>query len=686
MTAYAWAALITSALSLLFALFIYVKSPRRPAHVTLSLYSLAVAVWGFGHLMREMSAGPAEALFWSRFYHVAAIFIPILFLHFVYHFLGKIRRLPLLLAYYTGLLFLLLDLTPHLIQNVALRFGKSYYPVPGIFYPFYALFFFVLVAEGLYRLSQALTTSSGNRRNQIIYVFLASVIGFAGGATVFLPTFGINLYPFGMHFVSLYALLAGYAILKHRLMDIRLAVRRSIVYSVIIGSFMAGYFLLVIFLNQVFQSANSFALSLFIILAFAYFALPLQGRLQNLIDRIFFKDTYDYKKALRDLADNAVTILNLEEMTAVIIKSLARIFNLGEGYFFLRDNGKYLLRQSLGKTSEAAFDGSSFLAAYLQGTPRVLLAGELADADSQRELRERAIDLIIPIQGKDGLLGFIGLPEKRSLEGWTAEDISLLETLSRPLAVAIENASLHQEIIRVQKKIADSEKLSAIGAVAAYMAHEIKNPLAAMKGMTQVLEENIADRDFLSRFSQIIPRQIDRLNGLVENLLRTVRRTGAPEAEAIVGRVDLRQIIGDVLSLAEDECRRAGIEIVRESKNVSPILGNYEKCYQIINNVVLNAIQAMTSTSSVESAPGGKLKVEDILEGDKIVIRISDTGGGITEENLPLIFEPFFTTRENGAGLGLALVKKMLEEQEGTVKVESRPGFGTSFSLYFKGE
>ncbi|OGC10916.1 hypothetical protein A3K48_00005 [candidate division WOR-1 bacterium RIFOXYA12_FULL_52_29] len=223
-------------------------------------------------------------------------------------------------------------------------------------------------------------------------------------------------------------------------------------------------------------------------------------------------------------------------------------------------------------------------------------------------------------------------------------------------------------IKKINDLSAENDKLAALGTMAAGMAHEIKNPLAAIKGLTQVLPENLSDRRFIADYSEIVPRQLDRINKIVDDLLAF----GRPGKMVFRG-TGLGRLINGTLKLLARECQNQRIKIELEPLPDLTVDLDAERFGQAFLNICLNAIQAMPD--------GGTLKINLMVAGEKAVIEIADTGIGIPADKLALIFDPFFTTKGRGTGLGLAVTYRIVQEHGGEIGVTSRPGEGTTFKI-----
>jgi signal transduction histidine kinase len=272
---------------------------------------------------------------------------------------------------------------------------------------------------------------------------------------------------------------------------------------------------------------------------------------------------------------------------------------------------------------------------------------------------------------KNDLVGFLNLGEKQSGEVYSDEDIDLLTTLCSQIGVSIENAMLYEEALDSQNRLAQADKLATVGALAAGLAHEIKNPIAAIKGFAQVLDKAIDENDTeaLDDFKKVVPKQLDRINNIVENLLKLSK---PPKHE--MKSVNINGILDDVVKLVDKLAMKQQVKITKIFENIPDTTADLEGLMQSFINLILNAIQSMPD--------GGRIEIKTKVTDDKnISIEISDNGIGIPKEKLLKIFDPFYTTRPEGYGLGLSSTNKTILDHHGTIKVESEIGRGTTFTV-----
>ncbi|CAD7779712.1 hypothetical protein BLFGPEAP_02353 [Candidatus Methanoperedenaceae archaeon GB50] len=229
MSAFAISALMTAFVSLGLGIYVYIAGRGKHLSKIWFFLSLSISIWSFGVGMMVLSQEYETALLWSRFLYIGAIFIPILYLHFILTFLQDTTKRKIIWGgYILGIIFLSLDSTNLLVKDIRPILSFKYYPVPGKIYPYFVLMFFGYVGYALSRLIKAQRTSTGLKQQQLSYILLASAIGFFGGSTTFLPVFHIEIYPYGNFLVIFYAIIITYAITRLHLMDLEIIIKKGV--------------------------------------------------------------------------------------------------------------------------------------------------------------------------------------------------------------------------------------------------------------------------------------------------------------------------------------------------------------------------------------------------------------------------------------------------------------------------
>ena len=265
----------------------------------------------------------------------------------------------------------------------------------------------------------------------------------------------------------------------------------------------------------------------------------------------------------------------------------------------------------------------------------------------------------------------------------TEEDIQLLTMFASNACLAMENASLYESLqgaldtVRTtQDRLMQSEKLMALGEMAARIAHEIKNPLTAIGGFARriVSPKPGGGAPPVERYGRIILKEVERLERIINETLYFSR-----ERVPAFRVTDLNAEIRDVLSMFREELEEASISSVVDLSQVLPsILADPDQIRQVVWNLVSNAIQAVGGSGILTVAT----HLSEPPEGTGVVLEVSDTGGGIPHDVVHNIFNPFFTTKAKGTGLGLPIVHAIVEKHGGTIHLDNREGVGVAFSIF----
>jgi two-component system NtrC family sensor kinase len=226
-------------------------------------------------------------------------------------------------------------------------------------------------------------------------------------------------------------------------------------------------------------------------------------------------------------------------------------------------------------------------------------------------------------------------------------------------------------LLKTQSDLARAEKLAGLGMLAAGVAHEINNPLAIIRGNTEVMEMALPTDHPQQEEVRVIARQIERMARIVGNLLSFARQKKLHR-----GPVPLPELLDEVASQLGYQTSLAGIRIVRDyDPGLSTIFGDADQLRQVFTNLINNAVQAMAANGTLTLATHGADTT------DTCSIEISDTGCGIPPEHLERLFTPFFSTKSNGSGLGLAVSYGIVKDHGGEITVQSSPGNGSTFRV-----
>jgi hypothetical protein len=346
-------------------IFIILKYGKAKIHRVWALFNIAVGFWGMSAFFIGKTTEASTALFLWRLSHLGVIFIPIFLFHTVYLLCDLKTRKLLILIYLQGIIFLLLTPTKFFIPAVRFVFSSFYYgsSINIIYHIFFTIWLAIVIYTHL-RLFLAYRKSYGFKRNQILYFFLGTIVGFLGGLTNFLPPYKIDIYPFGNFAIPAYCLIVTYAILKYRLMDIRVAFTRAgiflIVYALIlIIPFWIGYYTKSWFITGI---------SMFVLATTGPF---IYRAIQKKAEDLILAQQRRYQKILLRAAEGMATEHNLDKLLRLIVYVVKKVVRIRYTAIFShdRENRTYLLKAARDHKAlhpGVAFDEDSPLIAYLK--------------------------------------------------------------------------------------------------------------------------------------------------------------------------------------------------------------------------------------------------------------------------------------------------------------------------------
>jgi two-component system sensor histidine kinase HydH len=297
--------------------------------------------------------------------------------------------------------------------------------------------------------------------------------------------------------------------------------------------------------------------------------------------------------------------------------------------------------------------------------------------------------LVIPILAREKALGAIAADHVEPGKNITTEALESVLTFAQQAGLAIQNAFMYQELRtfsqqmeeKIQKTTADlrraeaqlvrSEKLAALGQLAAGLAHEIRNPLTSINILIHSLRENVSSDNIHGEDLRVIEEEIDRINEIVDQFLRF-----AKPAAPLLEKTEVLPIFEETLQLLKPQIKGRKISVQKKFQPLPLITMDREQMKQVVLNLLLNAIQAMPE--------GGRLGLAARVPEDHQWIRLSiqDSGIGIHREDMSKLFDPFFSTKEGGIGLGLSIAHRIVDQHQGKIEVESVPGEGTCFTIW----
>ena len=384
-----------------------------------------------------------------------------------------------------------------------------------------------------------------------------------------------------------------------------------------------------------------------LILALALVAAPFRGWLAQRFQKLFERETALYKQIVSRIGSYAGQYKDLVELFQFVEERTSEVLGLRRLKILVTDEQPH---------------------EWVMGVLQVSRASGWLPVEDNALLTEEGFKLAYPLRREEKVAGLLAVDAAGP--SLTPDARSVIATLADQVAIAIDDSRLMEENVRLERELAERERLASLGRMAATVAHEIKNPLSAIKSIAQVMREDENLNNDYARDLNLIVGETDRLSQSVTQLLSFARRESP--AEQALGTEEL---VRSVIDLFQAQAREHGISLSCDVRSDPHLPG---KCVSAVrdalSNLLLNALQATTR--------GGKVSLSASVDKAELVIGVQDTGTGVPIELREQIWEPFFTTRQRGTGLGLAIVRKRVQEVGGSASLATfQNGQGALFLL-----
>jgi signal transduction histidine kinase len=302
--------------------------------------------------------------------------------------------------------------------------------------------------------------------------------------------------------------------------------------------------------------------------------------------------------------------------------------------------------------------------------------GELRLPERLRQVLSDSDAICVPLVAQEEPLGLIVADNAFSRHPITEEAERLLRLFASSASIALRNAQLIAQLkdaLRreqaMREQLVHSERLAAIGELAAKVAHDLRSPLVTIGGYARQLERHPSDPERVMRNAQIIVDEVERLERQLRDLL-DFAKPSPPKPQ----RCALTELVQRLVEVHRPSMEAGRVRVVAElSDDPCWVLADEMQIERLLMNLWRNAVEAMPD--------GGVLTVKVWRDGAQVRLRIKDTGVGISPEALPHIFKPFYTTKHGGTGLGLAIAQKIVAEHSGTLEIHSEVGVGTTVDI-----
>lgn len=731
---------------------VFKRGWRKKANLGFCMFVLSLALWSLAFYFYEHPFF-LSSLIWIKTIYLIVFFMIFSLVYFSYYFPVKSIKSPFLpLALYSILaipqiwILLFTDLwienVVHKSWGVATILGPAYI-LPSIFWSLFSLLVFIKWFK-IYRRIKGLGKMqlrfifSGTVLFIILTIIVDAIIPFITGESRYFwlsPMFSLFL-----------AGSVAYAMVRYRLMDIRIIIKRGVIHFFSIFSFLSLFLIVFIAINKYFFnesiSIQRLILGSVIIVPALFLYRKFLSFFESFFNRYLFKTVYTAQQAIEELTKKTTTIIELSKLIDAIIDTIMKAMGLNRVGILLAEkvvekingdnkDGKrnkerhvnfYRIAKTIGfnETNGISLVKDNFLISYLQKIKKAVVCEELElmirDADDeteQKHLSELKKNMLkieagvcLPLFVQKKLISIIVLGYKISNEAYTQEDLQLLETLANQASIALANAKLYKEVdeahkqaenfnVILQKKVDEATKelqeknanlkelLHMKSEFLTVASHQLRTPTSIVRGMLSMLAEegDNMEPEQKKQFIEQSYQSINHLERIVHDLLSATELEGG-KMQFTQEPVHLEEFVEKIIKERKPNADKKGLrlEFIKPEKVPLALVDRF-KVEEIVANLLDNAIN-YTEKGGVTVSLGSDSK--------RVFFKVADTGIGITKEDRKHLFERLKRGKNvarihpNGSGLGLYIVKGIVQGLKGEIKVESAgKNKGTAFTVYF---
>ncbi|MFC1994102.1 histidine kinase [Chloroflexota bacterium] len=654
------------------------RLPQSKARKNFSVYIFSAMMWSFSSFMLHANYFPEQTLWWNRSVVVCLLWMTIAYYHFIRAFTNRTSGLGVYLGY-----------TCLLVLAVFLSLGsiiKDSYVIDGVLYHDLGIWLYIMgavlityaVAAAVLLVQQYRHSTNILDRNRIAYLLI--------GLFIVVPFVSSNLisslakYPID-HVGNLgNALIISYVILKLQLLDIKVVFRRGIAYSMSTVLFTSFYLLLMFIVQEFFFNWTGYttvAAAVGFALLIAALFHPLRNLIQRFVDRLFYREAYDYRQILLNLTDRMSNVLDIEELADNMLYPITKALNASRTYLMLphSEGNDFIIsfvypKESNNNSDKAMFSKENPVINWLDQEGIALSQDQLDMIPEFKGLWKvekdalRGFDLFCPIKSKGNLIGILALGKKLSGDPYSNEDIDLLMTIATGAALAIENAgmldNLQKQRLRMEQLLTETVQTQEDERqrIAAELHDSVAQWLVGASYHAQTCDKLLSEHNNA--------KAIDELHAMESTIAQSLK--------------ELRRVLAGLRPLALDELglTHALEKSLEELKSDGVIcrfqtVGAPSRFPSSVEIATYRIVQeALSNVRKHASATAVRLILS--FKANRLIIEISDNGKGF---NFPKVIDSAISV----GNMGLLGMQQRVDSLDGTINVNTSEGSGTSIMI-----
>ncbi|NOX17901.1 MAG: HAMP domain-containing histidine kinase, partial [Chlorobi bacterium] len=528
----------------------------------------------------------------------------------------------------------------------------------------------------------------------IMFGFSVSLIGFLILWVIPSLVFSNGLVPeeFLLLLVLFIPVTFAISIVRYRLLDIDVIIKRSIVYSAVIGLLIIVYAVVIVFITEFLKIDNSVIPPVITALLIALFFQPVNSKTQEFVNKKYFRIQYNFRKVLKSFIDDIRHDNDIKSISGKIIERIEEAIPVeGISVFFtglsgIQFNG--VIQENCKNISQSNFDVNGLTKEIIDSLPLAKKKSVEPDADinyyEKGFIPDCDFELLIPIKSEsNNLFGIILLKEKKAGIRYTVEDIDLLSAIAESAASAIERIKLQEELIEEKLETERLVELNELKSLfVSTVSHDLKTPLTSIKMFSEMLRTNRnISPEKRSEYLKIIEGESDRLTRLIDGALDYAKiEKGIKEYH--FGYVNLNEVVEEALKLMEYPLKMQKFKVITK-------LAQRELIIRADKDALIEAMINLISNAVKYSEARKEIIVSAYAADNYFAVSVEDKGIGIKEDELEEVLTPYFRSEDfavknkKGTGLGLAIIKHIMNAHGGEIKIKSKIGEGSNFTLLF---
>lgn len=685
-----WFQVVIAGIFMLVGSYVLYKQPKEIASFIFYLSCIGTATivtmtWGTAKTVPVWLGETNRALF-----HLAYVIVPVLFVHFsMVYPVNKERKLKYLLIvlYLLAVLFFSINFASWLLVRNSLTAEDTLVYVKMFDHSRLFILAMVILAIGIF-IHSYVKTGRIEDRKRLLWLLSGFLIGPLGFVTLWvipqaLTGEGLVSESFVSSLMLAIPVTFTISIVKYHFLDIDLIINRSLVYIIVILFFGTVYFALLIGLSILISENLELKTAAFVIVIFSLVFHPLRNRVQSEVDRLFFRVRYNFKESLVAFQKLSLPGFTDRQIAGHLASSLLTNIPLGrllisEYESSVKDKDLYF------SSGDEVRLPDKLVVENMVYSRRGSIESRIDHELLPEEIEDLDLTVLISLPLTPGRQLVLALGDKRSGFQFSGNDIEFISAMAKSSADAISAIKLREDLVRKEMEKGRLEELNKQKSLfVSSVSHDLKTPLTSINLLAQQMKrKQDIPEEKKSEYLDVIIGETERLTRLIDNVLDFSRIERGISGH-ILQLTDLKEVIRKVLGLMEYQLKSENFTMNTSiTEDTTVINGNSDALVECLINLLTNSIKFSGKSKSAE------LTLE--RSGGEAIITIIDKGIGMKREEKDKLFTPYFRSETSikkripGTGLGLSIVKNIVDSHEGRIGVESAPGEGTTFKLYFK--